>query len=564
MENQNNTNQIATNIFALGGIEEIGKNMYIIEHDDEIYIVDCGIKFADENILLGVNSIICPFDYLVENKDKVKALIVTHAHEDHIGGIPYLLKTLPIPKVYAAKLTKGIIEKKLKEHKDLLPFNFQIFDDDTKVSSKHFKIEFFRVCHSIPDAFGVYFETINGKIVSTGDFRFDFCTQGDESDILKMAEFGKRDIDVLLCESTNADTLGFSLSEKYIIDELRRIILRTKSRIILSTFASNLGRIEEIIEIGVKAGRKIVLVGRSMETNIETSIKVGFLNVNQSCFVEPRDVANYKDEEILILSTGSQGEEMAALNQMSNGKHNWITLKNTDTLILSSNPIPGNFSNVEGLVNRLYKTGMTIIQNTPSHRIHASGHATQVEQQLMFKLINPQFIIPIHGEYKMLKSLKANAIMSGINKDNVIQVVNGQKVALLNHVAKATEEFVDQGEVYVDGNKINVDSTGLLKYRRILSQDGVFNITILIDRFKKKILELPVIATRGSFYAKSSTPLITKIAYSIKDNVESAMIKRDHNINNNEIRKIAENTTEFFIWKNKKKRPLVRTTVFDV
>jgi ribonuclease J len=322
MENQNNTNQIATNIFALGGIEEIGKNMYIIEHDDEIYIVDCGIKFADENILLGVNSIICPFDYLVENKDKVKALIVTHAHEDHIGGIPYLLKTLPIPKVYAAKLTKGIIEKKLKEHKDLLPFNFQIFDDDTKVSSKHFKIEFFRVCHSIPDAFGVYFETINGKIVSTGDFRFDFCTQGDESDILKMAEFGKRDIDVLLCESTNADTLGFSLSEKYIIDELRRIILRTKSRIILSTFASNLGRIEEIIEIGVKAGRKIVLVGRSMETNIETSIKVGFLNVNQSCFVEPRDVANYKDEEILILSTGSQGEEMAALNQMSNGKHN--------------------------------------------------------------------------------------------------------------------------------------------------------------------------------------------------------------------------------------------------
>jgi ribonuclease J len=190
---------------------------------------------------------------------------------------------------------------------------------------------------------------------------------------------------------------------------------------------------------------------------------------------------------------------------------------------------------------------MTIIQNTPSHRIHASGHATQVEQQLMFKLINPQFIIPIHGEYKMLKSLKANAIMSGINKDNVIQVVNGQKVALLNHVAKATEEFVDQGEVYVDGNKINVDSTGLLKYRRILSQDGVFNITILIDRFKKKILELPVIATRGSFYAKSSTPLITKIAYSIKDNVESAMIKRDHNINNNEIRKIAENTTEFFI-----------------
>jgi ribonuclease J len=315
-------NQIATYIYALGGIEEIGKNMYVIEHDDEIYIIDCGIKFADENILLGVNAIICPFDYLVENKDKIKGLIVTHAHEDHIGGIPYLLKTIAIPKVYAAKLTIGIISKKLKEHKDLLPYHFEEFSDDTKINSKHFKIEFFRVCHSIPDAFGVYLETVNGKIVSTGDFRFDFCTQGDESDILKMADLGRREIDVLLCESTNADTPGFSMSERFIIDELRRLILKAKGRVILSTFASNLGRIEEVIEIAVKADRKICLCGRSMETNIETSISVGFLNVNQSCFIEPRDVNQYKDNEVIILSTGSQGEEMAALSQMANGKHN--------------------------------------------------------------------------------------------------------------------------------------------------------------------------------------------------------------------------------------------------
>jgi ribonuclease J len=315
-------NQITTNIFALGGIEEIGKNMYIIEHDDEIYIVDCGIKFADENILFGVNAIICPFEYLVTNASKVKGLIVTHAHEDHIGGIPYLLKTLSVPKVYAAKLTAGIISKKLKEHKNLLPYAFEHFDDNTVIKSKHFKIDFFRVCHSIPDAFGICFETVNGIIVSTGDFRFDFSTQGDESDILKMADIGRRNVDVLLCESTNANTPGFSLSEKYIVDELRRIIHRIKGRIILSTFASNLGRIEEIIEIAVKAGRKICLCGRSMETNIETSINVGFLNVDKSSFIEQRDIENFKDHEIMILSTGSQGEEMAALNQMANGKHN--------------------------------------------------------------------------------------------------------------------------------------------------------------------------------------------------------------------------------------------------
>jgi ribonuclease J len=318
----NTINKIPTYIYALGGIEEIGKNMYVVEHDNELFIIDCGIKFADESTLLGVNAIICPFDYLVENKDKVKALIVTHAHEDHIGGIPYLLKTLSIPRIYASKLTAGIIQKKLREHKDLLQFHFEHYDDNTKINTKYFKIEFFRVCHSIPDAFGIFLETPNGKIVSTGDFRFDFCTQGDESDILKMADFGRREIDVLLCESTNADTPGFSMSERVITNELRRLILKAKGRIIISTFASNLGRIEEIIEIGIKAGRKICLCGRSMETNIETSITVGFLNVNKSCFIESRDVNQYKDEEVLILSTGSQGEEMAALSQMANGKHN--------------------------------------------------------------------------------------------------------------------------------------------------------------------------------------------------------------------------------------------------
>lgn len=552
-----------TYIFALGGVEEIGKNMYVVEHEDEIFIIDCGIKFADGNSLLGVDSIICPFDYLVKNKNKVKGLIVTHAHEDHIGGIPYLLKSISIPKIYAAKLTAGIIKKKLKEHKDLQNFAFENIDDFKVLKTKHFLIEFFRVCHSIPDAFGIYFETPNGKIVSTGDFRFDFSTQGDESDITKMADLGRRGIDVLLCESTNAETQGFSTSERYIINEIKKIIDNAKGRVFVSTFASNLGRIEEIIEIAIKNNRKICLIGRSMVTNISTSIEVGFLNVSDDWFIETREINEYPDNEVLVLCTGSQGEEMAALNQMAMGKHAWITFKPTDLLIMSSNPIPGNYESVERLLNKLSRKNITIITNRAETKLHASGHATETEQQLMFKLINPLYLIPIHGEYKMLKALRKNAAAAGIKPDNVIQVVNGQKIELLDHVATATEEFIDIYDVYVDGNNVNSDSDGLLKCRKTLSQYGVFNITLLIDKKNKKIIENPVVSTRGCIYAKAHYGLMTKISYSIKSSIEEAMQKSSNPIENAEIRKICEVVASSFIWKHKRKKPLIRTTIFE-
>ncbi|MDR0857026.1 MAG: ribonuclease J [Mycoplasmataceae bacterium] len=559
---ENNT--IPTKVFALGGIEEIGKNMYVVEHDNEIWIVDCGVKFADENVLFGVNSIICPFDYLVENKEKVQGLLITHAHEDHIGGIPYLLKALPIPKVYGSKLTLSIVNKKLKEHKDLKEHVMSEFDDDTKLSSKYFKIEFFRVCHSIPDAFGIYFETPNGKIVSTGDFRFDFSTQGDQTDILKVAEIGLRDIDLLLCESTNSEREGFSDSEANIVKELKRIIGNCRGRIFLSAFASNLGRIEEIIALAIENNRKIALAGRSMVTNVEASVKSGFLNVSNEAFIEIREIDKFPENQVMVILTGSQGEELAALNQMATGQHPWVALKREDTIILSSSPIPGNFLNVETLVNKLYKTGATVIVNKNNRKIHASGHATQVEQQLFIKLINPKYVLPIHGEYKMLRALKKTCIVSGIHPDNVIQVSNGQKVALLNHEVSAIDEKVDMYDVYVDGNNVNIDSTGLLKYRQILSQEGLFSATIILDIKNKKVPELPILSTRGSFFAKSSSAMITKIAYSIKENIEAAMSKNAAPITNKDVARLTERTVEFFIWKNKKKRPLVRTTIFEV
>lgn len=552
-----------TYVFALGGIEEIGKNMYVFEHDNEIYIVDCGIKFADENELLGVNCVICPFDYLVENKDKIKGLIITHAHEDHIGGIPYLLKTLPIENIYASPLAAGIISKKLKEHSDLNKFTMVKFNDDTIIKSKHFEIEFFRVCHSIPMSYGLSLTTINGTIVSTGDFRFDFSAKVDQTDIHKICDISKKGVDLLLCETTNAEAPGFSTSEKYALDEIRRRIIRAPGRVFITTFASNLGRIENIIEIALNLKRKVCIIGKSMDANISTSIACGCLKTFKTDFIEPAQINNYSDQEVVVLLTGSQGEPTAALNMMANGKYPHIFLKPSDTILMSSNPIPGNFSQVERLINKLTKANISIIKNSATVKLHASGHATQTELHLMIKLINPKYIMPIHGEFKMLSAMESNVDFLGIKKEQYIQVVNGQKIKLEDHNVEATNIFIDTEEVYVDGKKINIDSSKLLSARKVLSQDGIFNVTIVVDRKGKKIIGLPSIITRGCFFANTSLSLISKISYALRDDIEAEMKKNVRPINNLIIRKIAENTVGYYIWKNKNKKPLVRVTVFD-
>lgn len=551
----------STQIFALGGIEEIGKNTYVIEHGDEIFIVDAGLKFPDEKELPGVDKIIPSYDYLKENERKIAGLIITHAHEDHIGGIPFLLKTVKVPKIYGAKLTLGIVQKKLNEHKDIVKPQFVTYDDATEVKTKNFYITFFRVCHSVPDAFGVYFKTKNGTIVTTGDFRFDFSTAGDQTDMHKIAKLSQEGIDVLLIECTNAETPGFSDSEVKIIEEIGRIVRRSIGRVFISTFASNLGRIEEIIEIALKFKRKICVIGKSMDTNIKTSINVGYLNVNTRDFIEARDIEKYKDNEVMVISTGSQGEEMAALNIMAQGKHPWINFKPTDTVILSSNPIPGNWQSVEDLVNRLYHKNITVIQNSPHLKIHASGHATETEQQLMIKLVNPKYIIPIHGEFKMLKRLEKNANYAGVHMDNIIQISNGQKAILKNHVLRASDIFIDADEDYVEGNQINKNFKGVLNTRKNISNNGVFSVILTMDE-KHNLLSLPSITTRGCFYAKSEMPLMTKMAYAIKDAVQEEIKNKGYNEIG--LKKICSNTVNYYIWKNKKKHPMVRTSIFII
>lgn len=558
-----NLNKKPTTIFALGGIEEIGKNMYIVEYDDELFIIDCGNKFSDENELPGVESVICPFDYLVENKEKIKGLIITHGHEDHIGGVPYLLKTLDIPVIYGSLLVHNILKRKMKDHPDAKINKFVEINDDSTIKTKYFNIDFFRVCHSIPLCFGLCINTPNGNVVTCGDFRFDFSEKMEQTDIHKICNIAQRGVDVLLCETTNAEAQGFSTSEKYVLNEIRRQISKAPGRVFITTFASNLRRIQNIIEIAINLNRRICIIGKTMDDNIRTSISTGLLKTFKTDFVAPADLKDTPDEELVIILTGSQGEPCAALNMMATGKYPHTLLKPSDTILFSSNPIPGNFAQVEELVNKLTKCGMNVVTNSPTCKLHASGHATQTELELMVKLVAPKYIIPIHGEYKMLSAMEQNVEFLGIEKERYIQISNGQKVKLVDHELTVTDEFVDTKEVYVDGKKINEDSSKVLSTRKILGTDGVFNATIVIDRKAKKIIGLPVLITRGCFFANTSMALIKKICYSIKENIEKEMNQSSTPITNFTIRKIAENTITFYIWKNKNKRPMVKATVFD-
>ncbi len=561
--NDNKPNLKPTKFIPLGGVEEIGKNMYVFEQGDELFIVDCGIKFCDQE-LPGVDGIICNFNYIVENAKKIKGLIITHGHEDHIGGIPYLLMTVDIPKIYAGRLPIEMIKKKLKEFHEIknMP-EFVIIDDSSVIKTNEFSIQFYRVCHSIPDAFGIYINTTNAKIVHSGDFKFDFSTKGDEFDILKLSKFGNTDVDLLICESTNAETLGFAPSEKYVIDELSNIISSCPGRIFVSTFSSNLQRIEEVIEIAIRAKRKICLLGRSINSNVNISIDIGFLNISKELIIQARELKDFQDKEILILCTGSQGEEMAALNKIAQGQNPWITLKPTDTIIFSSSPIPGNYESVEQLVNRLYMCGVQIKTNSKETKLHSSGHATQIEHQLLFKLTNPQYLIPIHGEFKMLRALRQSAIDSGIHQDNIFQITNGQVVEIIDHKLYQTSDSVDVEEVYVNNGKIDNNLIGMLNYRRILSEDGIFSVTLLIDTKNMKQVSVPSITTKGSFLVKNSQALVTKISYSIKERIDKILAKSSH-INITYIRKTVASIVHFFIWSNKRKKPLVRTCIIDV
>ncbi len=559
----------STYIFSLGGVGEIGKNMYVFEHEEEILIIDAGIKFGDES-LPGINGIIPSFSYLKENEKKIKALIVTHGHEDHIGAIPYLLRQVNVPEIWAGKLTCELIRKKLSEYKDIKFNNLKPFNDETTFSTKHFDVEFCRVAHSIPDAFGVAITSPNGIIFETGDFRFDFSTYGDQLNIAQAARIGAKDVAVLLCESTNAQQSGFSESEYYVVKRLKQIISQQIGRIFISSFASNLSRIEQIIAICVENNRKICLMGRSMETNVTVSRKIGYLNVSNEYFISPNEIANYQDHEIAILLTGSQGEELAALSQIANGKHHYVSFKPSDTVILSSNPIPGNFLSVEKMINQIYKCGVKVYENRPDFKIHASGHATQTELQLLIKILNPTQLVPIHGEYKMLSSLKALAELVDMDASSIKVSTLGQKLELYDGVIEITDEFVQSGVTYIDGNQrqtgdhLNNDSWEILQERQNISNNGIFSVLIMFNKKTKQLQTDPIVSTRGCFYAKTNTWLINKISSVIKQTIQKEIELKNEIPSKDYINKKVFNISSQYIWRSKHKTPKILTNIIEI
>ncbi|WP_051675843.1 ribonuclease J [Ureaplasma canigenitalium] len=565
MRKQTNNRKVQTKptkIFAIGGMEEIGKNTYCIEYDDEIVIVDAGIKFANAT-LPGFDGMVANFEYLQNTDKKVVALCVTHGHEDHIGGIPHLLRFKNVEKIYAGALPAKLIDKRLSEYKDIKRPIIEVIDENKMIKTKHFTIDYFRVCHSIPDAFGVFIGTPNGNLVSTGDFRFDFATFGDQADLLKIHSISKRGVDALLCECTSAEIPGFSESERYILTNIYDYMKNAKGRIFISTFASNLSRVEEIIAMAVGLNRKICIIGRSMEANIKISRNLKYLTVPETSFISHKEIANYNDDEILVILTGSQGEEMAALNVMANNNHSRITFKPSDTVILSSNPIPGNYFQVEQMINKLYRLGLTVYENHPNKKIHASGHATRSEQQLMIKAINPKYLVPIHGEYKMFRAIQRNAEDLGFDRDKVIIAQNGQITELLNGEMTLTDQYVPSSPTFINGKDVTANAQALLKDRLTLSSDGILTIQIATSINKKKILTLPNLSTRGCFFSKESMRLVNKIVTSSKEIAENVIKTASIKDFKQQITTKIENEVKAIVWKWRKKNPIINIAIID-
>lgn len=550
--NKNKHKKTPTYIYALGGLEEIGKNTYVVEHGNDLVLVDAGIKFAND-LLLGFDGLIANYSVLVEKQDKIKALIITHGHEDHIGGIVHILKKVKIPKIIAPVLSTKLIEKKLNEHKNIFKPEIIPYLDDDEFKFGEIEVDFFRVCHSIPDSFAVAFKTPNGNIVETGDFRFDFATSSDQTNLFKLMQIASRGIDLLLCESTSSEVPGFSESEKYIIKNIEDYIKEAKGRVFVSTFASNLSRIESIIAMGINLNRKVAILGKSMEANVKISRRLGYLKASDLDFIQAKDIVNYPDNEVLVILTGSQGEENAALNVMASQKHSKISLKPTDTIILSSNPIPGNFAAVEQMTNNLYKLGVTVIENSPEKKIHASGHATRSEQQLMIQSIGAKYVMPIHGEYKMLKTLKKNTMDLGYAPENIIIAKNGDVVQLLDHEVTLTDIHYNATPMFINGHDINENSYDLLQERNTLSSDGIVRILIVYSQKQKSIINVTLL-TRGSFYAKDFSSLVHKITSTLKHEISKELNNENFDFKN--LEEIVIGIAKPMIWRWIKKNPI--------
>lgn len=519
-----NNNEKVTTIFALGGLGEVGKNMYIVQHEDEIIIIDAGVMFP-ESELLGIDYVIQDVTYLKQNEDKIKALFITHGHEDHIGGITFLLQNINIPVIYAPRIACDLIKNKFYD-RNIGYKNLEVYDKDSVFKYKYFEISFVTTTHSIPDSFAIVIRTPNGIIFETGDFKFDLTPIGPMADIHKMAALGSEGVKLLLSDSTNALSPGFSASESCVDEALSDVFARHNSRIILATFASNIYRIKHIVETCRKNNRKIVTFGRSMETAKEIALKNNLIT-DKTIFIEASEAKNLKKHEICILCTGSQGEPLAALSRIANGTHKQIELMPDDIVVFSSSPIPGNRASINRIINKLYLKGVKVYTNTELSDIHTSGHAKQEEQKWMLRIIKPEYFMPMHGEYRMLKTHGDLAIDCGIPKENIFICKNGDSVELTKDGARLGKR-IQAGDVYVDGSRIGDIGSVVIKDRKLMSQDGILVTILNINPITRELLIKPNITTRGFVLVNENTGLINKIENKVTE-IVNRTIKNSYN-----------------------------------
>mgnify|MGYP002532309285 FL=1 len=506
-------NEDATYIVALGGLGEVGKNMYAFTHKDEIYIIDAGVMFPESD-LLGVDYVIQDTTYLKQNEDKIKGLIITHGHEDHIGGISFLLQSVNIPMIYAPKIAVDLINKKLVD-RNIGYKNIEVINEDSIIKSKYFNIEFVRTTHSIPDSYAIVLHTPNGTIFETGDFKFDLTPIGPMADLHKMARIGSDGVRLLMSDSTNSLNEGFSKSESAVDGALTDIISNHNGRVIIATFASNIFRIKHIVESCQHNNRKIITFGRSMENAIEIALNNNLIT-DKSIFIEANQAKDMKHNEVCILCTGTQGEPLAALSRIANGTHKQISLLPDDLVVFSSSPIPGNASSINNVINKLYLKGVKVFTNTDLADVHTSGHAKQEEQKLMLRLIQPEYFMPMHGEYRMLKQHADTGVLCGVKKENCFILQNGESLVMdKDGIRKGP--VVTAGDVYVDGSRIGDIGSVVIKDRKLMSRDGILVTILNINPMTKKLLLKPNVTTRGFVLVNENTELIQAIEKKIFD-----------------------------------------------